>query len=1063
MNISATFIHKPIATSMLMAAILLLGLISYEMLPVAALPNIDSPTILVTADLPGADAQTVASTVTTPLERQFGQIPGLTQMTSSSGTEYSEITLQFDRSRTVDSVAQDVQAAINATAGFLPPTMPSPPIYRKTNPADTPVLMLALTSETLPLTTVSDYANSILAQKISQMPGVGLVGIGGEQNPAIRVQVNPALLAADGLDLEAVRTALATATVDQPKGTLYGAGQAFALQTNDQLMTAQGFNDYILANRPGTFDTTAQGFNDTASPGTGPSGVSGPVRVRDVGRAVVGPQDVTLAGWMNTEPAIIIAVQRQSGANVIATVDAIKKALPQLEASLPPSLKIHIVSDRTQTIRASVADVQHTLLLTIMLVVGVILLFLRKLWGTVIPAISVPMSLIGTFAVMYVLGYSLDNLSLMALTIAVGFVVDDAIVMIENIVRHIEEGKTPMEAALQGAGEIGFTIMSISISLTAVFIPLFLMSGIVGLLFREFAVTVVVAILISVIVSLTLTPMMCARVLTAEGEKRAGLVSRALERFFDGLAAAYDRGLVVALRHRFVTLMVMISTVVLTGVLFIRIPKGFFPQEDTGLIQGIAEGAQNTSPQAMEDRMQAVLAVVTKDPAVAAANAYIGPGGPTVTENDGRVFITLKPFGQRPGVDQVIARLNKALQPVYGITLYMQAAQDITIGARLSKTQYQYTLVDVDSDELDHWAPILLKKLQGLRQLTDVASDQQSTGRVMKIEINRQLAQKMGINPSVVDSILYDAFGQRVAARIYTRLNQYFVILEVEPDFQLGPNALSRIYATSSSGREVPLSEFAKITSTVAPIAVNHQGQFPSVTLSFNLPPNVPIGAAVTAIQQAAKELHLPASIATSFQGSAQAFQNSLSSTPILILAALIAVYIILGMLYESTIHPITIISTLPAAGLGALLTLMLVGMPLDVIGIIGIILLIGIVKKNGIMLVDFALVGQRERGLSTEDAIHEACLLRFRPILMTTMCALLAGIPLMLGTGIGSEIRQPLGYAIVGGLLVSQVLTLFTTPVVYIYMDRLGHWLGRRHVAGAEAGIVVRGAADAS
>ena len=1068
MNISAMFIRKPIATSMLMAAILLLGLISYELLPVAALPDIDSPTVLVTAQFPGADAQTVAGTVTTPLERQFGQIPGLTQMTSSSGNESSEITLQFERSISVDTAAQAVQAAINAAAGFLPP-MPSPPIYRLTNPADTPVLMLALTSETLPLTTVSDYANSILAQKISQMPGVGLVSIGGEQNPAIRVQVNPAQLAAAGLDLEAVRTALATATVDQPKGTLYGANQAFALQTNDQLMTGEGFNNYILANRSGTFATTAQGSNDlltsasTVNPNPGVVGVSGPVRVRDVGRAIVGPQDVNLAGWMNTEPAIIIAVQRQSGANVIATVDAIKKALPQLEASLPPSLKIHIVSDRTQTIRASVADVQHTLLLTICLVVGVILLFLRKLWGTVIPAISVPMSLIGTFTVMYVLGYSLDNLSLMALTIAVGFVVDDAIVMIENIVRHIEEGKTPMQAALQGAGEIGFTIMSISISLTAVFIPLFLMSGLVGLLFREFAVTVVVAILISVIVSLTLTPMMCARVLTAEGEKRAGLVSRALGRFFDGLTATYDRGLVVALRHRFVTLMVMISTVVLTGVLFVEIPKGFFPQEDTGLIQGIAEGAQNISPQAMKDRMRAVLAVVMKDPAVAAANAYIGPGGPTVTENDGRVFITLKPYGHRPGIDQVIERLEKALQPVYGITLYMQAAQDITIGARVSKTQYQYTLVDVDIDELDHWAPILFNKLKTLPQLTDLASDQQSTGRVLKVEIDRQLAQQLGINPSVVDSILYDAFGQRVAARIYTRLNQYFVMLEVEPDFQLGPNALSRIYATSSSGKEVPLSEFAKITSTVAPIAVNHQGQFPSVTLSFNLPPDVSIGAAVTAIQQAARELHLPASIATSFQGSAQAFQNSLSSTPILILAALIAVYIILGMLYESTIHPITIISTLPAAGLGALLTLMLFGMPLDVIGIIGIILLIGIVKKNGIMLVDFALAGQRERGLATEDAIHQACLLRFRPILMTTMCALLAGIPLMLGTGIGSEIRQPLGYAIVGGLLVSQLLTLFTTPVVYIYMDRLGHWLGRlRHGAVAEPGIIAR-EADAS
>jgi hydrophobe/amphiphile efflux-1 (HAE1) family protein len=1045
MNISATFIRKPIATALLMAAILLLGLISYELLPVAALPNIDTPTVMVAAQLPGADAQTVASTVTTPLERQFGQIPGLTQMTSSSGNESSTITLQFDRSTSVDFASQAVQAAINAAAGFLPP-MPTPPIYRLTNPADTPVLMLALTSETLPLTTVSDYANSILAQKISQMPGVGLVSIGGQQNPAIRVQVNPALLAAMGLDLEAVRTALATATVDQPKGTLYGANQAFALQTNDQLMTAEGFNNYILANRPSPFVTTAT----TVTPNPDAVGISGPIRVRDVGRAIVGPQDVNLAGWMNTEPAIIIAVQRQSGANVIATVDAIKKALPQLEASLPPSLKIHIVSDRTQTIRASVADVQNTLLLTIGLVVGVILLFLRKLWGTVVPA----MSLIGTFMVLYVLGYTLDNLSLMALIIAVGFVVDDAIVMIENIVRHIEEGKAPMQAALQGADEIGFTIMSISISLIAVFIPLFLMSGIVGLLFREFAVTVAMAILLSVLVSLTLTPMMCARVLTAESGTRPSLISRTLERFFDWLAATYDRGLVVALRHRFVTLLVMIATIVATLFLFVQIPKGFFPQEDTGLIQGIAEAAENISPEAMKDRMRAVLAVVAKDPAVAAANAYIGPGGPTVTENDGRVFITLKPFGQRVGVDKVIARLNEALQPVWGITLYMQAAQDITIGARVSKTQYQYTLVDVDSDELDHWAPILLKKLQTLPQLTDVASDQQSTGRLLKVEVDRQLAQQLGINPSVVDSILYDAFGQRVAARIYTRLNQYFVILEVEPDLQLGPNALTRIYATSSSGKEVPLSAFAKMTSTVAPIALNHQGQFPSVTLSFNLPPNVTIGAAVTAIQQAAKELQLPASIATSFQGSAQAFQTSLSSTPILILAALVAVYIILGMLYESTIHPITIISTLPSAGLGALLTLMLFGMPLDVIGIIGIILLIGIVKKNGIMLVDFALVGQRDRGLSTETAIHEACRLRFRPILMTTMCALLGGVPLALGTGIGSEIRQPLGYAIVGGLLVSQLLTLFTTPVVYIYMDRLGQWLGRGRAAPVGANV---------
>src|SRR3984957_3348475 len=668
MNISATFIGKPIATILLMVAILLLGLIGYELLPVAALPEIDSPTIQVTARLPGADAQTVAATVATPLERQFGEIAGVTQMTSSSAVGYTEITLQFDRSRTIDSAAQDVQAAINATAGQLPVNLLNPPIYRKTNPADTPVLLLAVTSDTLPLTKVSDYANSILAQKISQMPGVGLVSVGGEQNPAIRVQINPAQLAAEGLDLEAVRTALTSATVDQPKGALYGAQQTAVLQTNDQLMTAQGFSDYILAYRNGA-----------------------PIRVRDIGRAVTAPEDVTLAGWLNTQPAIAIAVQRLPGANVIATVDQIKTALPQLQASLPPSVKIHIVSDRTQTIRASVADVQFTLLLTIGLVVGVIFLFLRKLWATLIPAISVPMSLIGTFAVMYVLGYSLDNLSLMALTIAVGFVVDDAIVMIENIVRHIEDGATPLQAALQGAGEIGFTIVSISISLIAVFIPLFLMSGIVGLLFREFAVTVSVAIFVSVIVSLTLTPMMCARVLTAKSAAPQGRISRALEWFFEWLVAVYDRGLVVALRQRFITLMVMIATICTTLVLFVVIPKGFFPQQDTGLIVGISEGAENISPQAMKDRQEAVLRVVTQDPAVASAMAYIGPGGPTVTENDGRMFITLKPQSQRGvSADQVIARLSKALQPVEGVTLYMQAAQDITIGARLSKTQYQY-------------------------------------------------------------------------------------------------------------------------------------------------------------------------------------------------------------------------------------------------------------------------------------------------------------------------------------------------------------------------------------
>jgi HAE1 family hydrophobic/amphiphilic exporter-1 len=1023
MNLSAPFISKPIATALLMVAIVLLGIIGYELLPVAALPSVDSPTIQVTAQLPGADPRTVASSVATPLERQFGQIPGLTQMTSSSALGYTQITLQFGRDRSVDSAAQDVQAAINATAGELPANLLNPPIYRKTNPADTPILLIALTSQTLPLTKVSDYANSILAQKLSQMPGVGLVTVGGAQNPAIRVQVNPAQLAAQGLDLETVRTSLANSTVNQPKGTLYGGQHAFSLLTNDQLTTADAFNEYILAYRN-----------------------SAPVRVRDIGHAVVEAEDRTLAGWSGTQRAVLIQIQRQPGANVIETVDRIKKALPQLQASLPPSIKVEIVSDRTQTIRASVADVQFTLLLTIALVVGVIFLFLRRLWATVIPAVAVPLSLVGTFAVMYALGFSLDNLSLMALTIAVGFVVDDAVVMIENIVRHIEDGATPMQAAINGAGEIGFTILSISISLVAVFIPLFLMSGVIGLLFREFAITVAVSVAVSLVVSLTLTPMMCARLLAPRDGRKPGQASRLLERFFDRLVGVYDRALVVALRHRRITLTVMILTVFLTVALFVAIPKGFFPQQDTGMVVGISEGAQDISPQAMMERQRAVLEVVSKDPAVASATAYIGPGGSTVTENDGRMFITLKPHGQRSATaDQVITRLNRALQPIQGITLYMQAAQDINVGARLSKTQYQYTLVDVDSAELDHWAPVLLEKMQGLPQLRDVASDQQSAGRTLNIEVNREVASRLGIDPALVDAILYDAFGQRHVARIYTTLNQYYVILEVDPGFQLGPNALSRIYAKSAGGTMVPLSQLASVTPAVASLAINHQGQFPSVTLSFNLAANSTIGDAVTAIRKAAADLHLPPSIATSFQGNAQAFQSSLSSTPILILAAIVAVYIILGMLYESTIHPLTIISTLPSAGLGALLTLTLFGMPLDVIGIIGIILLIGIVKKNGIMLIDFALAGQRERGLSSEDAIHEACRLRFRPILMTTLCALLAGVPLMLGTGTGSEIRQPLGYAIVGGLLVSQVLTLFTTPIVYIYMDRVKSWLDGR------------------
>ena len=1038
MNLSTGFIRRPIATSLLMVAIVTLGVIGYRQLPVAALPNIDTPTIQVTAQLPGADPETVAGTVATPLERQFGQIPGLSQMTSSSGTGFAQVTLQFDRTRTIDSAATDVQSAINAASGQLPASLLNPPIFRKTNPADTPIMLISLSSDTLPITAVSDYASSLLSQKISQIPGVGLVGIGGLQSPAIRIQVNPAQLAAANLSFEQVRSALVNATVDQPKGQLYGAQQTFALQTNDQLMTPAGFDDTIVAYRDGA-----------------------PIRIRNIGHAVLATDDRTMGGWLNGKPAVLLAVQRQPGANVIATVAAIRAALPQLQASVPPALKVQVVSDRTLTIKASVSDVQFTLLLTIALVVGVIALFLRKFWATVIPAISVPISLVGSFAVMAALSYSLDNLSLMALTIAVGFVVDDAIVMIENIVRHMEDGAKPMQAAVAGAGEIGFTIVSISISLIAVFIPLFLMSGVVGLMFREFAVTVAMSILVSVAVSLTLTPMMCAYLLTDEHGKKPGRVSRWLERALDGLVAAYDRGLVVALRHRRITLAAMIGTVMLTVALFVAIPKGFFPQQDTGLIIGISEAAQNVSPAGMKQRQQAIVDLVSKDPAVASAVGYIGPGGPTVTENDGRVFITLKPLGQRDvSADQVITRLGKALQQVQGMTLYMQAAQDITIGSRLSKTQYQYTLTDVDENSLRQSAEKVLAALKKLPELTGVASDEQATGQTLMLDIDRAAASRYGITPAMIDTVLYDAFGQRHVAKIFTRLNQYYVILEVDPSYQLGPQALQRIYIPSQDGTQVPLSQIASFKTKVKPVAVNHQGQFPSVTLSFNLAPGVSIGAAVGAVNKVEAGLHLPASLTAGFQGSAAAFQKSLSSTPILIVAALFAVYVILGMLYESLIHPLTILSTLPAAGLGALAALMLFGMPLDVIGIIGIILLIGIVKKNGIMLVDVAIHGERERGLSAEEAIHEACLLRFRPILMTTMCALLAGVPLALGTGTGSALRQPLGYSMVGGLLVSQVLTLFTTPVVYIYMDKLSGWLGgklrrRASPAPAEAGAL--------
>jgi hydrophobe/amphiphile efflux-1 (HAE1) family protein len=1030
MNISAPFINRPIATALLMAGLLLCGLVTYRLLPVAALPNVNYPTIAVTAQLPGADPQTMASSVATPLELQFGQIPGLVQMTSSSTLGFSAITLQFDLSRNVDCAPGDVLAAINAAGGQLPPNMTYPPTIRKVNPADTPILVLAVTSDSEPLTTVDAYAENILLQKISQISGVGLVGIGGQQKPAIRVQVNPQALAARGISLEAVRAVIGEANVDLPKGTLNSPRETYTLNTNDQLLKPEAYDSLIIAYQNGS-----------------------PVRVRDIGHAIEAPENNLLAGWNNQQRAIILAIQRQPGANVIATVDRVKAMLPQLEASIPPTVKVSILSDRTQTIRASISDVQFTLMLTVALVVMVIFLFLRNLWATVIPAVTVPLSLVGTFAVLYVLGYSLDNLSLMALTIAVGFVVDDAVVVIENVVRHLEEGLSPMQAALKGAGEIGFTIVSITLSLIAVFIPLFLMGGYVGLLFREFAVTVSVSLVLSLVIALTLTPMMCARLLKPEEKERHGRLYRLLEAGFDGLLALYERGLKVVLRHRFVTLLTMLGTIVLTGYLYVVIPKGFFPQQDTGMIIGIAEAAQNISYPAMAQRMQAVIGTVLKDPAVASVGSQIGASG-TTTLNDGRMFIALKPQNERnASADQVINRLRPQLAKLEGITVYMQAAQDITIGGRVSRTQYQYTLVDADAAELTHWAPIFLDKLKAIHGITDVASDQANAGPLLDITVNRDAAASYGILPATIDNTLDDAFGQRIVSTMFTTLNQYHVVLEVEPQFQYGPEALNGLYVGSSTGQQVPLRTLVETVTTVAPIAVNHQGQFPSVTLSFNLLPGVSIGEAVSAIHGIEAQLGKPASLATSFQGNAQAFISSLSSEPILIAAALVVIYIILGVLYESLVHPITILSTLPSAGIGALLILMAFHFDLSVIALIGIILLIGIVKKNAIMLIDFALEAERNQGMSPEDSIYQACVLRFRPILMTTMAALLGGVPLMLGTGTGSEIRQPLGYSIVGGLLVSQLLTLYTTPVVYLYLDRLSRFLGRLRQGGESHG----------
>ncbi|MBF9233433.1 multidrug efflux RND transporter permease subunit [Microvirga alba] len=1017
-GLSAPFIRYPVATTLLMVAVLFVGLVAYPFLPVAPLPQVDFPTIQISASLPGASPETMASSVAQPLERQFGQIPGVTQMASTSALGATTVTIQFDLDRDIDAAAQDVQAAINAASGRLPKNLPNPPTYRKVNPADVPILIISVTSESLPLTEVDDNADTKLAQQVSQISGVAQVTIGGEQKPSIRVQLDPAKLVNKNLSLEDVRAQLAISTVDSPKGTIDGTTRSFTVYANDQLLRAEEWDDVIVAYQNGA-----------------------PVRVRDIGHAVAGPENTKLAAWSGDKRGVFLVIYKQPGANVIDTVERIKAQLPRLRAAMPPAIKISILSDRTQTIRASVSDVQFTLILTIVLVVLVIFLFLRKLWATVIPSITVPLALLGTFGLMYLAGYSLDNLSLMALTISVGFVVDDAIVMLENIVRHVENGEKPMEAAYKGSGEIGFTILSISISLIAVFIPLLLMGGIVGRLFREFSMVVAMAIAVSAFVSLTLTPMMASRLLKEEKNARHGRFYRLMESFFTGLERAYEHGLDTALRHRFITLLVFFATLAATAYLFVVIPKGFFPQQDTGFIQGTSEAAQDISFKDMMRRQEKIGEILARDPAVDTYAMAIGPGPSAGTLNNGRVYITLKPQSERDvSATEFIARLRPQLDKVEGMRLFLQSAQDINIGARQARTQFQYTLQDANLDQLNEWAPKVLEKLKTLPELRDVATDQQINGTTLTLTIDRDQASRFGFTPQLIDDTLYDAFGQRQITQYFTQLNSYNVIMEILPDLQGETDSLNSIYLKSPiSGQQVPLSTFAKWTTRkIAPLSVNHQGQFPAVTISFNLAPDTALGQATAAIEKAQREIGAPAALVGNFQGNAQAFQASLSTVPLLILAALVVVYLILGILYESYVHPITILSTLPSAGLGALATLMLFGIEFSLIAFIGIILLIGIVKKNGIMMVDFAISAERGEGLSSHDAIRKAAILRFRPIMMTTMAALLGGVPLMLGHGTGSEFRQPLGYAMVGGLLVSQALTLFTTPVVYIYLDRL-------------------------